>query len=466
MNVLPNTHDTIVAVSSAWAPSLLGIVRLSGPEAIGTVSGLVDCPIPAERRGAQGVKLMLSDDAAVPGDLFWFRGPHSYTGQDVIELHIPGSPPLLRLVAAKLIELGARRALPGEFSARAFQSGKLNGDDVERVSGLISAENAAQARAALRGDRSGTRRRLASIRQHLLELRARIEAGIDFVDEEDVRFITRDEVLADLDRLLSELNSAGQDAPDWRADRLHLALAGLPNAGKSTLFNALIGSERAVVSPVLGTTRDVLAAEVCWNDQHLVIQDCAGLGHTPGELELAAHVAAEQAADSADLVLWLHTAGAEWSQDELAALARLDRRRLLIIASKVDREETNRSDSGVMQSCGATDFDASRGEPSEPAVDARISCQTGLGLEALRDRILAMLERHTLIQPKMVDSSIAAQIRRARELAQQSSAAGLDQAELICFELRSADDRILELGSFDRSEDILGWIFSQFCMGK
>ncbi|TWT41710.1 tRNA modification GTPase MnmE [Phycisphaerae bacterium RAS1] len=465
---LPVLTDTIVAVSSEWTASPLAIIRLSGPRALELVESVAPLGRSEGRRLSESAapsggststrahpaawrraSLRVENqpaakrDSHVPCDVFTFVAPRSYTGQDLVELHTIGCLPLVRTIADQLAERGARRALPGEFTARAVLAGKIRPEQVETILGLIQADDAAAARAARRGAGSTAAAVRQRVAERLSDVLARVEAGIDFVDEEDVRFITDEELAAEIAAALTELDGLDpQDVADQAALRPHVALAGLPNAGKSTLYNALVGAERAIVSPVIGTTRDVISAELVINGVRLILQDTAGLHGSPGELELAAHIAAERAADSAELVLWAHEAQAAWSSGELEALRRVSSSKIVVL-TKADR---------AAPSCDASDGYARR--------FLIVSAVSGSGMSELRDAIaseLAVESRERSGPTSVIDAEARAALRRA------ASATGL---EVVAMELRESVERLRGISGVGLVDDILGRIFGRFCIGK
>lgn len=450
----PQTNDTILAVASGWQPSPCGIVRLSGPRSFALVAAVgLAAPHPAATRTRPLPVRLKLDEVSVPADAFFFRAPRSYTGQDLVELHTIGSLPLLRELCGRLLTAGARRALPGEFTARAFLAGKLTPAQVENVLELLGRHRDHADRQVRRAQRQSRERLLAELRTRLLDLLTLVEAGIDFADEEDVRLVTPAEVCATLDdlpRLLAEFHQAETTAR--RADLPHLALAGRPNAGKSALFNALIGSERAIVSPVLGTTRDVLSAELDLDGVTVLLQDCAGLGEAAADLELAAHHAAERAAAQADLVLWVHSADAPWTDAEQQTLAHLAAGTVLNVTSKIDLVSPARPPAA--------------GSPTD-AIE--VSAALGIGLETLRKAIRRRLldaagGTHNLPADDRIREVVLA-LRRARSLLSPEQAE-LEFPELLALELRAAYEQISELGSAALVDELLGRIFCQFCIGK
>ena len=452
---LPVLTDTIVAVSSAWQAAPLGILRLTGPAAFDLVDRVSSGPRPSTTPCFVEREIEAAPGLCVPATVYYFAAPRSYTGQDVVEIHTVGALPLLRRLAGRLIEVGAHRALPGEFTARAFLNGKLAAAAVDAVAGLISASDQASARRAARMLTHSHAAVLDTLTSRLLDLLARLEAGIDFADEEDIRFITAAELRARLAELSDQLAAATGAPGDSTSSRSkpHVALAGLPNAGKSTLFNALIGVERAIVAPVLGTTRDVLSAPIDCGGVEAVLQDCAGLGHTPAELELAAHLAAERAADAADLVLWVHDAAQPWSGEEQRALERLSAARVLVVLSK-------------------RDLVAGQASPELPAgceLAGVVSVETGAGLAEFRASLAEVLagacrdDVGDLLDERLRTAEQA--IRRALATA-AGEATVVTDPELVAFELREALVSLQTVASGVAVEAVLGRILAEFCVGK
>ena len=456
----PTINDTIVAVATAWQPSPLGIIRLSGPAALALVAPLIQqrsphrasrvacSPWRADHAGVCRVMLELDGLGGFPADLLVFAAPRSYTGQDVVEIHTIGALPLLREICDRLIAAGARRANPGEFTARAFLAGKLDASQVEGVLGLLRCQDSASARAASRSLRGETAQLRDDVIQRLSSLLSAVEAEIDFVEEEDVRFISAaalKESLASIRASLWELRSnetrgAARAIP-------HVALVGRPNAGKSTLFNALVGNERAIVSPIVGTTRDVLTVDVDFAGVRVALQDTAGLGDERDELSLAAHLAAERAAAFADCVIWVHAAEAAWSEDEVAAINGLASAQRVLCVSKIDRAVARRPDT-------LKDL---------PMVE--VCALRGAGLDALRrtvgDALAAVDFGFHGIE---VGGALRALARIDERLFAVPGSAV--EPELTAADLREA---LTELGvgaHYQVTDAVLARIFSQFCVGK
>lgn len=450
--LLPEIDDTIVAVSSGWTPSAVGIVRLSGPKSHQLLDSILTSREVATSPPVEfPARLAIDERLILPANVLLFSAPHSYTGQDVAEIHTVGCLPALRELCTRLIELGARRALPGEFTARAYLAGKLAADQVDTVLSLINAEDSAAARALHRASQGRRRSSARELTTRLKDLLALIEAGIDFVDEEDVRFISSAEIrsaVSSMQDVLSEWREASSRAVI--AARPHVSLVGLPNAGKSTLFNTLIGSGRAIVSPVIGTTRDVISAETNVGIA-IVLQDCAGLGLKSGDLEAAAHLAAEEAAEQSDLVLWVHDRAQAWDALETSVCRSIPIGRRILVQSKLDIESA-RADAEVA---------------FREVVD--VSCATGEGIENLRALIGRCLEAPLRREPPGCDDIVMREIdlslARVLELT-ASDLWDLKSSELIALELRVALDALGAGGSGELPDDVLARIFGQFCVGK
>ncbi len=453
--LFPSTEDTIVAVSSAWSASAVGIVRLSGPAADSLLSAITPADVssaPPPPWRVCDTRIRIDAGLEVPATAYRFAAPRSYTGQDVVEIHTIGSPPLLRALCAALIAAGARRALPGEFTARAFLFGRIDESEMEQVLSLLRGGEEQAERLRGRTETEGVTARLRAVLERIERLAAEIEAGIDFSDEEDVRFATPAGVAAALDDLLDGVQRLRTALGSGASSAIpRVALAGLPNAGKSTLFNRLLGRERAIVSPLVGTTRDVLSAQVMLGGAEIVLQDTAGLGERQDELDLASCVMTERACGEADLVLWLHDGSSAWTEAESAALARIPASRRMIVSTKRDRA-------------------AAHAEAAQDHVraDVAVCALTGEGIPALAEwvawRLFGCAGEEA--SPALMElESVEQALRAARRLAVVSSDC-LQSPELIAAELRDAHARLSGPGGVSFVESVLGRIYSAFCIGK
>ncbi|HEX8877363.1 MAG TPA: GTPase [Phycisphaerales bacterium] len=383
-----------------------------------------------------------------------FPGPNSFTGEDVAELLLPGNPHLMQRVIDELLAratasgVAMRRANPGEFSARAFLNDRMSLEQAEGVAALIAAETVEEMDAAqrlLRGERGDQYRALADEAATLLAL---VEAGIDFTDQEDVVAIAPADLRQRLAGLIRAIDSITGAAAGEEADRSlpRVVLAGKPNAGKSTLFNALLGRQRAVVSPIAGTTRDVLEEELALADAHALLCDCAGIEEAAALGVVAASMQARtrNAIADADLVLWCDPSG-RFDPGDLPE----SRARVIRVRTKADMAHAPQAAGGDRT--------------------IEVSALDGFNLGALRRAIAdqalggSRTTRSLPARHRRALASAAAWLRRAAE------AAGGDRLrhpEVIASHLRSGLDALGELTGRLTPDDVLGRVFATFCVGK
>lgn len=459
--MIPDPQDTIVALSSASGAGARAIVRLSGPAALRcaatrfTVAPLT-LPSPpsdegegrvrgaTQRRHYSGQLRLTGVHSSLPAEFYFWPGPHSYTGQDLVELHTLSSPPLVELLIAQLLDAGARAAQPGEFTLRAFLAGKLDLTRAEAVLGVIEAGNRQELRQALAQLAGGVERPLQLLREDLLNLLADIEAGLDFA-EEDIHFVESTDLLHRLTKGLAQLELLRKQL-DQRSvsDRLfRIVLVGRPNAGKSSLFNALAGTPSALVSAEPGTTRDYLVRRLEHEGARLELLDTAGWQNTTGTIEEQAQALSRQQTEQADLVLWCIEAGKPDDGRETRLRFHDDSSAVVIVATKCDLA-------------------------TPPPGRLATSAVTGVGIDALR-RLLAERARTQAQQP------LAPSLSRCRHhveacvdhLRQAHEAVLFEEpAEILALQLRSALDELGELVGAIYTDDLLDRIFSRFCIGK
>jgi tRNA modification GTPase len=455
--------DTIVAIATGAARAGVGIVRVSGPRAPAIAEALIG-HVPAPRRATVARFRDADGEALDHGLALRFAAPASFTGEDVLELHAHGSPPLLAALVERCVALGARHARPGEFSERAFLNGKLDLAQAEAVADLIAAGSLAQARAALRSLDGAFSARVGALFESLVRLRTYVEAAIDF-PEEEIDFLADGEVLRMLRALRADLNALLTEARRGQRlrDGLHVVIVGRPNAGKSSLLNALAGRERAIVTAIPGTTRDVLETQIRLGAVELTLVDTAGLRTTddPVEGEGIRRTRAELArADLALLVVDASRSWAELSADLAALVAECPpESERLVLANKWDLvAEAERP--GLLAALVAEIGHADGVMP--------ISAANGDGLEALR---AALADRAGAIEGGGAFSArarhVAALERVAAHLAEGERQLIESRAgELLAEELREAQQDLGELTGTYTSDDLLGAIFSSFCIGK
>lgn len=429
--------DTIYALSSGALPSGVAVVRLSGPRA-GDILVALGGPLPRPRCCELRTFRDPTGAAAIDRGLaVWFPGPASFTGEDIAEIHVHGGKAVVGAVARSLAGLGARLALPGEFARRAFENGKLDLTEVEGLADLIAAETETQHRQALGSAGGALARRAEDWRSRLIDLRAEIEARLDFSDEADVseglpsRFWN---AVGELRRELAEA-IASASAGERVREGFRVAILGRPNAGKSTLLNALAKRDVAIVTEEAGTTRDVLEVPLNLAGYPVLVSDTAGLREAASEAEREGVRRAEAAAGSADLVLWLQAPGTEAEALPVRSEAPVWR-----VRTKADL-------------CPAP-------EPGDLAVSA----VTGAGLEELIGRIGALAAEVMGREPALVTR------QRQREAIADAlrSLDGIDCAaeEVAADLLRSAGDAIGRLSGRIGVEDVLDRLFAEFCIGK
>ncbi len=477
MRLPESGHETIVAISTPPGRGGIGIVRLSGPEAMeiagrlvtlqqplehgrARVGGVVDLAALAEGRGDAGEVI---DDAVVTA----FLTPRSYTGETVVEIAAHGSPVVLEAMVRGALSEGARLGLavrlarPGEFTQRAFLAGRIDLTQAEAVGDLIAAQTLEQARVAAQQMGGAIARRVAPTKEGLLHLIALLEAGMDFASGEldDVDVVPPATIARAIDaveRPLAELAASFRRGQLMR-DGAALALVGPPNAGKSSLFNRLLERERAIVTPVPGTTRDTVEESVAVGGIPVRLIDTAGLRGGDEAVDAAEQMGiarSHEALADADVVLLIHDATMPVTEEELRLEASLKGRPHLVVYNKVDLVAD-----GGMEATGLG------GE-----VGIRTSALTGEGLEGLREAILAQMGAAGSVAESGALNNFRQQEAVESTLATLSAAAAANESglphEVILMDLHRALQALDALTGVTTPDDILARIFSTFCIGK
>ncbi len=445
-------NDTIAAIATPPGRGGVGIVRISGP-AVQTIAEGVVGGLPPPRYAS--FRDFRDADGSVidQGLVLYFPAPRSFTGEDVLELQGHGGPVVMDLLLRRVLALGARLARPGEFSERAFLNDRLDLAQAEAVADLIDAETEAAARLATRSLQGEFSRRIHDLQDKLVALRVYVEAALDF-PEEEIDFLADGQVQARLDAVIEAVEQVRAGAGNGRLLRegIDLVIAGRPNAGKSSLLNALAGTEAAIVTAVPGTTRDVLRERIALDGVPVHLIDTAGLRDTDDEVEREGVRRARAEIERADRVLWVYdaTAGLPDLDEVLAGLpAGVP---VTLVRNKVDL-------------VGETPALGEHRGLSQVAISAR----HGRGLALLRRHLLESVGYREGGQGRFLarrrhldalDRALAALQRGAEVL--QATAAG----ELLAEELRLAHQALGEITGEFSADDLLGEIFSSFCIGK
>lgn len=486
MSPAPPSDDTIVAISTPPGRGGIGAVRLSGPQA-GAIAGHLfraarsvapnrgtsDSGTPDSGESVDGARTVAEPGRAIFGSLLGpdggpidqgylirFRPPRSFTGEEVAELWAHGSPPVLRALVEAAVARGARPATPGEFALRAFLNGRIDATQAEAIRELVEARTLHQARVAHAQSTGTVARAVAELKERLVETVAHVEAAIEFAEEpEATRFLPEGGILARARgvRFAIERLAASFERGRRIRDGAVVALSGRPNVGKSSLFNRLLSEERAIVTPLAGTTRDLLEETIEMDGVPVLLVDTAGL-HAPGdEAEAEAVRRARAAAAGADQVIVV----LDWSRplraEEMESLDGMDATRAIVVLNKVDA------------TCG---IGLDRVLYLRKRHDVlEVSARTGAGLEDLRRRLLSRVSPAGALRPDELFLTSLRQrdlLTRAAESLRRAEAAGRDGlgGECIALDLREALDRLGEITGEVGLDEIYDQLFSRFCIGK
>ena len=443
--------NTIAAISTPPGVGGIAVVRLSGPEAVAIAS--------RHCRVTPGMHFSVFRDGEVFIDevmVASHAAPHSYTGEDVVEISCHGSLYVQEALLNALIASGARLAEPGEFTRRAFLNGKLDLSQAEAVADLIDSTNAAQHRLAVSQLRGGYAQKLKGLRQQLLELTSLLELELDF-SQEDVEFADRSQLRQLLSTLNSQLSTLIDSFHMGNALKkgIPVAIVGEPNAGKSTLLNALLHDDRAIVSPIPGTTRDTIEETFVIDGIPYRLIDTAGLRQSNDEVERLGIERSRQAAREADIIIYVHDATQPDSQmaDHLQQLP-LDGKHLIVVYNKVD----------LLNSSSKLEEVPARAEEC-----VRISAKTGAGLDTLITRLSTLNARFSI-----QGDTLLTNVRHRDALVHVKEALahvaeGLDNglpSDLVAIDLRDALHHLGTITGEVTTDEILGTIFTRFCVGK
>ena len=451
------TTDTIAAIATAPGRGGVGIIRVSGSNLLPFAFALTGKQPKA--RYATLANFKAADGSTVDsGILLFFPNPHSFTGEDVLELQGHGGPIVMQMLLARCLDLGARLAEPGEFSRRAFLNGKMDLAQAEAVADLIDAATASAARSAVRSLQGEFSRAIGELNEELINLRMLVEATLDF-PEEDIDFLKAADAFGRLQRLQEKLAEIFDRAGQGKLlqSGLYVVLAGQPNVGKSSLLNRLAGDDLAIVTPIAGTTRDALRSTIQIEGIPLHIIDTAGLRETDDVVEKIGIERSWQEIERADVVLLLVDARDGIGDADREILGKLPARlQRITVYNKIDL-------------AGRAPERHDEHDAHGDAIAISMSAKAGLGIELLRSELLRIAGWHH------AEDVFIARERHLRALASAQEhiasarrvvASAFPALELFAEELRLAQHALGEITGEFTADDLLGVIFSRFCIGK
>ena len=460
MQEIIRDEQTIAAVATAVAPGQGGIavIRLSGPQAKAAVQAVTRIPghQPWESHHVLYGHVLAADGEERIDEvlLLLMLAPRSFTGEDVVEIHCHGGVIAVQRVLARVLEQpGLRRALPGEFSQRAVLNGRLDLTRAEAISDLVAARSQRAAQLAMAGVDGGIQKRITALRERLLDQLSELEARVDF--EEDLPPLDGSALLEELQMVRGELQQLVEDGQVGAAlhQGLRVALVGRPNVGKSSLLNRLSRRERAIVTDLPGTTRDLLESEIVLEGVPITLLDTAGIRATSDAVEQLGIARSHDALASADLVLLLFDLSVGWTPDDEALRQRIPAAvPYLLVGNKVDLAGTD-----------------ARAGSSGSASDIRLSACTGAGeaelVQAMLERCGALTDGSLLLSLNQRQGDLAQQAANALARSAQVAADGLPW-DFWTIDLRQAIHSLGEITGEELTESVLDRIFSRFCIGK
>ena len=452
--------ETIAAIATASGVGAIGIIRISGPRSLSIarqIAPQLPEPLPRHRLLLQGIRDPDSGENLDEGLVAFMKGPHSYTGEDVIEIQCHGGPVNLHRVLCSVLRTGARLAEPGEFTRRAFLNGRLDLVQAEAVADLINARSEASCRLAKRHLEGRLSRRIEHLREAMANSLSLVEAGIDFSLEEHVYSVDSRQLGSSLAQISSEIDSLLRTYDHGRAQRegIRCVICGRPNAGKSSLLNFLLEEDRAIISDKPGTTRDYLEGSVEVGGQLYMLIDTAGLRDSDDPVEAEGVRRTNRLVELADIVLLVVDRSIPWSTED-SALLESTNKPVVVFLNKADLP---RLCSVPVLPAHVFDVIETRLDQPGPAEDL----VSTLEATALRAGLIDRFDTVTISRIRHRDA-----LERARqhvETAQQSNLTGAGE-EIVALDIRLALDAIGEIVGVISPDEILGRIFSEFCVGK
>ena len=452
--------DTIVANATPLIPSAVGIVRISGEKSLEIGRKIFSLPEKIEERKVYFGKIKDREGRVIDEGLFvYFKSPRSFTGEDVVEIYPHGSVPVIKKIIEEVIFFGARFAEPGEFTKRAFLNGKLDLTQAEAIAELIDAKTEAASKAAVNILEGKLSKKVNALKDKLLEIDSLIEAELNF--PEDVEEISSDRIKKVLEDVLEKINQLVKTYKKGEIIRegIKLAIVGRPNVGKSSLFNALIGYERAIVSEYMGTTRDFIEETVSIKGIPVKLLDTAGIRETEDKIEKIGIEKALEKIDEADIVLFVFDSSQGILEEDIKIFNRIKDKNPIVVGNKSDLvnekmlKELDKT--GKKYYFKDIIFVSSKTLKNIPHLEEKIFQQLGFIEEKEEEVFINLRHLNKLKQAKNIIEDLIENIDHYDF-----------QREILMLHIREAEKYLEEITGEISTEDILGNIFSKFCIGK
>lgn len=446
--------DTIVAIATPPGRGGLGIVRVSGPASLDLASAISRRDLPLVPRQAHFCKIHDHNASVIDeGLLIFFPGPGSYTGEDVLEVHAHGSRIVLNQIVDHVLKAGGRLARPGEFTERAYLNNRIDLVQAEAVADLIDATSAHAARSAMRSLEGEFSDRINRLLEQIINVRTFIEGALDFPDEE-IDFLSGSDIDKQLAAISDNLDTIIARAKQGAIlkEGVNLAIVGKPNVGKSTLLNRLAGREAAIVTEIAGTTRDPVEQDLLVEGIPVRVIDTAGLRETGDKIESEGIRRTHGAMSGADIVVYVQDCN-ERTEKDIPWLRQYSDKKVMLVTNKIDI-------------CG---LDPSSEIVDEHIISVSISAKTGTGMELFMGQLKKLLGVQELFEDVFIARKRHLQsLERTRQFinAAASVAVGKTAPEIMAEELRQAQEALGEVTGKYVADDLLGSIFSSFCIGK
>ncbi|MCX7678836.1 MAG: tRNA uridine-5-carboxymethylaminomethyl(34) synthesis GTPase MnmE [Spirochaetes bacterium] len=453
-------NDTICAPATPPLPSSIAIIRMSGPKAISIISHCFEKPSALLPRKAIHGKIFFENNEIDDVVVISYLSPSSYTGEDMVEICCHGNPLIVKKILNVLIKNGARLAEPGEFTKRAFLNGKMDLTAAEAINRIIKARGEWELRAALAQMHGSLREKIHRLREDLIKIKADVEASIDF-SEEDIEFISTEKAINDMRNIQNQLIEIYNQCAigEKIAQGIDIPLVGRPNVGKSSILNLILNSERAIVSDIPGTTRDVIKETIQFGGFHVNLYDTAGINTPACEIEKKGVELSRRKIDESSILLLVLDATEELSPIEKEIVQHSKSKKIIILANKIDlilEYERNKRIFYFQQ------------ELKFPIIP--FSAKTGEGLDNLEKSIIALLteefpeQKNFYFADQKIQYILQEASMKASEI--QFLFENREPIEIIAFEIQNLIDLLSQITGEIAVDDVLNSIFSRFCIGK